>query len=418
MGREVKRPTPGNYPIQRGFTAWFLRHFFDLLMGLVSLSQWVTVWWLVSLPVPVVLHVVGTLGFFLINSFLVGGLHRFGGRPPRQNRLTEIYFATAFTSVMCFAFLLAAAGIAQVVALLQSIVIAAGATTVPLAGSVWSGFHAATRMGFIAIGLTFLYGYTIGQKRLRVRHLDIPVPGLPAGLDGITLAQISDVHLGQNLDPQQLRGYIEAVNQIDADLVCVTGDIVDSPRTDLDLYMPIFAGLRARHGVLAILGNHDHSSGAERVVAALHRYTDFVVLRDRQLPIRIDDATLHVIGLDDRGLDWARGLREDVVLEWLHAEVPTGAPVVLLVHRPDTFEHAARLGIPLTLSGHTHGGQIGIPWFNGRSLNPSRILTAFDRGLFRRGQAHLYTNCGLGVTSQKLRLATPREISVFHLRRP
>ncbi len=400
-----------------GFTAWYLRHFFDLLMAFISVSQWVTLWWLVGRSVPVVVHILGTAGFYATNMYLAGGFRRFGRMPPRQGHLARLYFATAFTSVVCFLFLVLAAGVAGGLSLLQASVFAAYGDLLGGNEALWSSFGTATRLGFAGIGLTFLYGYTIGQRRIRTRRFDIPVPHLPAALDGLSIAQISDIHMGLNLDREQLAGYVDRVNRLDADMICVTGDMIDSARTDLDAYLPLFAGLRARYGVVAILGNHDHAAGAERVVDALRHYTDFTILRDQHLPLRIGDATLHVLGLDDRGLDWARGLRLDPVLSALHAEVPRGEPVLLLVHRPDTFEHAAKLGIPLTLSGHTHGGQVGIPWFNGRSLNPSRVLTEFDRGLFRRGATFLYTNPGLGVTSQKLRLATPREITLFRLRR-
>jgi predicted MPP superfamily phosphohydrolase len=88
--------------------------------------------------------------------------------------------------------------------------------------------------------------------------------------------------------------------------------------------------------------------------------------------------------------------------------------VLLLTHRPDVFGQAAEAGVALTLSGHTHGGQLGIPW-RGRHRNLAEFVTVFSRGLYRRGMAHLYVNAGLGVTGQRIRLFTPREISVFDL---
>ena len=92
-----------------------------------------------------------------------------------------------------------------------------------------------------------------------------------------------------------------------------------------------------------------------------------------------------------------------------------GVPVLLLVHRPDLFDQAAASSVPLTLSGHTHGGQIAIPWFGGRRRNLAEFITPFHRGLYRAGDSALYVNSGLGVTGQRIRLCTPREISVFEL---
>jgi predicted MPP superfamily phosphohydrolase len=177
-------------------------------------------------------------------------------------------------------------------------------------------------------------------------------------------------------------------------------------------YFPLLAQLRARHAVIAILGNHDHYAGANRVEEALRRYTPFIVLRDAHVRLDIGGTPLNVIGLDDRGIDWARGVTATPYL----AEAMTGRSeeaVVVLCHRPDIFHQSAALGAGLTLSGHTHGGQIALPWLNGRRFNPARIVTRFDRGLFRENGSYLYVNSGLGCTMQRLRLWTPREILVI-----
>src|SRR6185369_3874103 len=161
------------------------------------------------------------------------------------------------------------------------------------------------------------------------------------------------------------------------------------------------------------LGNHDHYAGAERVVDQLRRWTPFRVLRDSAVTLDLDGTALHVIGLYDRGRDWARGVRSDGRLAQLLAEAPAGAPILLLAHRPDIFPQAAAAGVALTLSGHTHGGQLALP--GGRRRNLAAFITRFDRGLYSDGDSYLYVNCGLGVTGQRIRLFTPREITVFEL---
>jgi hypothetical protein len=98
--------------------------------------------------------------------------------------------------------------------------------------------------------------------------------------------------------------------------------------------------------------------------------------------------------------------------------LPDGEPVLLLCHRPDIFPQAAAGGVALTLSGHTHGGQLGVPWFNGRVRNLAEFITRFDRGLFEHRGSYLYVNCGLGVTGQRIRLCTPREITLIEARSP
>lgn len=396
-------------------TTWFFRNFFHFLLGLVCVSQWSTLWWLIAPGPgwPLWLHAAGIVAFWVVNARLAQGAGRFGRKPPSPNAFLRFYFAAAFASVFCFVFLALANTARAILAALDALLQASTSLAVPLPSD--DGFTTFVRIGIAGIALTFVYGYTIGQRRLRVRSIDIPVPSLARELADFRIAHITDIHMGQNLDPEQLAAYVERVNQLDADLICVTGDMIDSPRTDMDLFLPIFAKLRARHGVYVILGNHDHSAGAERVVAAFRRHTAFILLRDTHRPVQVGDAALHIIGMDDRGLDWARGLRRDAHLETLFGQVPAEAPVVLLNHRPDLFDHAATLGIVLTLSGHTHGGQIAMPWITGRYLNPSRFITPFDRGLYERNGCYLYTNCGLGVTSQRVRICTPREIAVFRL---
>lgn len=398
---------------------WFFGHFFQILLVLVCASQWVTGWWLLTAgtPLPYWTHAAGILLLWLINVRIARGSDRFGRNMPAGQIALRLYVATAFASVFAFAFLALASSLRWLWLGIESVLFAQSTGVIPAPIDSGAGFVAFTHAGILLIGFTFLYGYTIGQSRLRVRTFDVPVADLPPSLDGVRVAHISDIHMGQNLEPDQLAAYVERVNQLDPDLICITGDMIDSARTDMDLFLPIFAELRARFGVYAILGNHDHAAGAERVVAALQRHTRFVVMRDEQRPVSIRGGELHIIGLDDRGVDWARGIHRDPHLDSLFARVPRGAPVVLLNHRPDLFDHASHLGIALMLAGHTHGGQIAMPWITGRYLNPSRLITPYDRGLFVRGRSTLYTNCGLGVTAQRVRICTPREIGVFRLRR-
>ena len=108
-------------------------------------------------------------------------------------------------------------------------------------------------------------------------------------------------------------------------------------------------------------------------------------------------------------------MQSDAALAGLLEAAPAGVPVLLLSHRPDIFHQAAASRVALTLSGHTHGGQLAVPWFGGRRRNLAEFITPFDRGLYRRSDSVLYVNSGLGVTGQRIRLLTPREVSVFEL---
>jgi predicted MPP superfamily phosphohydrolase len=205
------------------------------------------------------------------------------------------------------------------------------------------------------------------------------------------------------------------VNALAPDLICVTGDLVDRPETCAEAF-PTLARLRARHGVFVTLGNHDTRAGADTVTAALRRLTPFRILRNERTDVAIGGAVLTLLGVDDLGRDWARGVLEHPALPPLAAGLPAGRPVIVLSHRPDCFPQAARLGAALMLSGHTHGGQLALPWPGRRTRNLAQFMTAFDRGLYRDRDATLYVNRGLGFSGQKIRLFTPREIACLTLR--
>jgi predicted MPP superfamily phosphohydrolase len=400
--------------LRSALNRWFFRHFFSLLLYAISAAQWMFLWWLLwpQPTTPAVIHIAGIVAVCVINRRITGG--RFARHHPRR-AWRRAYDAFAFTSLFCSLFLLLVHGLGSAAQLFVATVAAAMPGRAPAAAA---GLEIAFQwLGNGGVGLicfAFAYGYTLGQARLRVTRLRLPLRGYER-LGDLRIAQITDIHVGQNLGLEQLESFVALVNRQDADLICITGDIADNAGSDLALFFPVLARLRARHGVIAILGNHDHYAGARRVEEALRQYTDFIVLRDEHVRLDIGGVPLHVIGLDDRGIDWARGVTEAPYLADTMAALPAGEAVLVLCHRPDIFRQSSVLGAGLTLSGHTHGGQIGLPWVDGRSINPARIVTPFDRGLFGDNGSYLYVNCGLGVTGQRVRLCTPREVLVVEV---
>ena len=155
------------------------------------------------------------------------------------------------------------------------------------------------------------------------------------------------------------------------------------------------------------MGNHDYFTEGELVAAALDR-AGLTVLRNRGVTLRRDEGALYVAGADDT---WTH--RHDVAAA-LTAR-PANAPVVLLAHDPALFPEAVSHGVDLTLSGHTHGGQIGLPGFSHR-LNLARVMTRFTTGIYRSGKSTLYVNRGLGTTGPPVRLAVAPEIALLTLR--
>lgn len=392
----------------------FFRAFFPLLLGAIAIAEWAVMARLlgrVGIGPPFLLHLVGPALIYALNRWLATRL-RVGGRRPRWLRL---YTGFAFTSVFCGLFLLFAAlawgGLLSAVAMAR---IGGLGWHVDLA-SVERPFAALVDLGLSAIAGLFLVGYTVGRRALTVTRLRIAVSGLPPALAGFRIAHLSDLHVGQYLDTDELEAHVRRVNDLAPDLVCITGDLVDRADTCTRAF-PVLAGLRARHGVLVTLGNHDVAAGADAVTRALRRHTPFTVLRDASVDVVVDGARLTVLGVDDLGRDWARGVPEHPALPRLASGTRAGAVVVVLSHRPDCFPQAAALGAHLVLSGHTHGGQLGVPGLLGRRVrNLAEFITRYDRGVFRQGAATLVVSRGLGFTGQPVRLFTPREIGCLEL---
>jgi uncharacterized protein len=391
----------------------FFGSFFRLLLGFIALAEWASVAWILrgtGLRPPLALHVLAPLAIFELNRRIV--LRRRGGeRRPRAllDALVRGYVAFAFTSIFCALFLIVAAVPAMAGMLLAPLAPPA------LGAAIGHGYLWLVNAGFATTGALLVYGYVFGVRALDVSHVRVTVRSLPPALAGFRIVHISDLHIGQHLDVRELAEHVRRVNALEPDLVCITGDVVDRAET-CRLAFPTLAGLRARHGVLVTLGNHDFYAGADLVTEAFRRLTPFTVLRDDSVRLEVDGASLFVAGVDDLGRDWARGVLEHPALPRLAARAPTGAPLLVLSHRPDCFVQAARLGAALMLSGHTHGGQLALPSRVGRRApNLARFISRFDRGLYRDGDATLYVNRGLGFTGQKVRLFTPREIACLEL---
>ena len=394
----------------------FFRVFFRLLLAAIALGQWMVIARILARAGVTVVpahHVLGALAFYGLDLALMRRM-----RTRRSGRLLAVYTGIAFTSV--FGALLIAS--AELLWLVLRVTAPPG---VALAGFVppvdparWQAlFDATVDAALVATGALFLFGYTHGRRALAMTRTPVPIAGLPAVFEGFRIVHLSDLHLGTYLGAAELAEHVARVNALAPDLVCITGDLVDRAVTCAELF-PVLADLRARHGVLVTLGNHDVAAGAEAVANGVRTLTPFTLLRNARVAIERDGAHLTVVGLDDLGRDWARGVLEHPALPALTRDLPAGESLVVLTHRPDCFEQAAALGAHLVLAGHTHGGQIGLPMpFGRRVRNFAEFMTRYDRGTFRSDAATLIVSNGLGFTGQPVRLFTPREIGCLELRR-
>jgi predicted MPP superfamily phosphohydrolase len=390
-------------------------HFFEILTVSGALAAWGLLCWLAA---PAVSQASPALHLLmpLLLALLIWGPARRAERRPATSRQAEraatVILATAFVALACAAALAVSAGLWALVrlpgALDAEAMVAPSVADEVLYGP---GFRVFAEAVLVLTAGTLVYGFLGGQRRFEITRLTVELPGLPPDAHGLRVIHLSDLHLGPTADRAALRSAIDRVLAIEPDVVCVTGDIVDSPATDLEAWIPELTRLTARHGVYAILGNHDRFTGAERVTAALRRWTTWRVLRDEVAVVRIGTAELHLLGLEDRADPVAPRLAA------LRARVPEGAAMVLLAHHPDVFEQALAAGVPLTLAGHTHGGQIAPPGLP--HVNIARLLISrYDRGTFTRAGRHLHVNRGLGTSGQPVRVGVPAEITTLSLVAP
>jgi predicted MPP superfamily phosphohydrolase len=209
----------------------------------------------------------------------------------------------------------------------------------------------------------------------------VPIANLPAAWDGLSLVQISDLHLAPCFDRRYFEAVVEIASGWEADLVAFTGDLIDHDEA-LDWVVPVLSPLRGRLGTFAILGNHDRCHQPRRIRREIAR-AGFTDLDGRWTSFAFEGASLAVGGTS---YPWGRRLKPEAM--------PDADFRILLSHSPDQFPRAGRWGVNLVLSGHNHAGQIRLPVL-GPIFMPSIYSRRFDRGFFRAGRSLLYVSQGI-----------------------
>ena len=258
---------------------------------------------------------------------------------------------------------------------------------------------------------TIGYGALIGRTDFCVREVDIPLAGLPPGLDGLRILQLSDIHLSAFLSEAEFARVVDAALCLHPQLAVITGDLVSGHRDPLDACIRQLARVKADAGVFGCLGNHERYIHAEDYTARQSAHLGIRILRGQAQTLRFGNATLNLAGLDfasqrDRG-------------RYLHGAerlIVPGATNILLQHNPDVFPTAARMGYHLLLAGHTHGGQVAVEILD-RSINPARFFTPYVYGLYRQGNAAAYVTRGIGTIGIPARIGARPEISLLRLRK-
>jgi len=243
----------------------------------------------------------------------------------------------------------------------------------------------------------------VEAARVRVKEVRVPLRRLPAALDGFTIVQITDVHIGPTLGKEFLETIVAQANALEPDVIAITGDLVDATVAEIGPTIEVLKDLRARHGVYFVTGNHEYYAG-------VHAWCRFLpkigirVLRNERVSIGEGDASFDLAGIDDFSAHDATDDHGPDLPRALAGRDPS-RELVLLAHQPRAVKQAAELGVGLQLSGHTHGGQIW-PWRYFVYLQQP-----FVAGLGREKDTWIYVSCGTGFWGPPFRLGAPPEVT-------
>ena len=260
------------------------------------------------------------------------------------------------------------------------------------------------------LGLSAVSAYArlIEPYHYLISETDIFIPNLPERFEGFRITQLTDIHHSKILGIEEVQRVVQLAQQTRPDMFVLTGDYATTYRRYIEPCAEALSSLNAPEGVWAVLGNHDHYTDPELTMRALER-NHIAVLNNINTSLRRGPDSIQLSGVDDwtwNSADWRKALAG------LKQEIPT----VLLSHQPSVFDFDLPKHISLILSGHTHGGQIRLPWVG----SPARFATKdlrFAQGLFQKGDMQLYVSSGTGVIGLPVRFGVRPEIALLRLRR-
>lgn len=263
------------------------------------------------------------------------------------------------------------------------------------------------RMRAIGVGgmtvALMLLGASGAIRTPKVKRVEVRIKGWPQALSGYRIVQMSDIHIGTLIRRRFAEGLVARCNELEADVIAITGDLVDGSVHHLADEVAPFGRLRARDGVYFVTGNHDSYSGADPWVRKLEEL-GFNVLRNRRVTLERNGAQFQIAGVNDLSsarLNPPGGHDLPAALDGWTPQTP----LVLLAHDPRTFDQAHPRGVHLQLSGHTHGGQMW-PFYG-----LVRLQTRYVSGHYQSGESQLYVSLGTGYWGPPMRVGAPAEIT-------
>jgi predicted MPP superfamily phosphohydrolase len=274
--------------------------------------------------------------------------------------------------------------------------------------------RAILRKGLIVLAGSAFAGSSYGTLRrdkFEITHISIPIKNLPDNFHEFTIALISDIHSSIFMQKEKMQRYAAVVNSLEADLIAVPGDFVNSMVDEVYPFAEAFSELKAPHGIYGVLGNHDFYTRRVEVVAQQVESCGIKLLRNDRIMIEKGEQKLLLLGIDDTGSRtlanrWVENIIERTTLH---------APTILLCHRPYYFQQFAQQQIDLTLSGHTHGGQIVLGKLDRDVIAPARMVSPYVAGLYTIESSNMYVSRGIGTVGIPIRLNCPPEVTKITL---
>ncbi|HAY34568.1 MAG TPA: metallophosphoesterase [Ignavibacteria bacterium] len=291
-----------------------------------------------------------------------------------------------------------------------------------------------SRRTFIKTSAALVSGYAfigattgvLSKNDYEIENIDLKIADLPEELKGTTISFISDIHSGPYMNENLMREYSEVLNELNSDLILISGDLTNSQKEEAFPLVNAFKDLKAKYGVYSSLGNHDYFSDADFVSRVINTESPVKILRNKSELININGKDLCIMGIEDTRQSGSNP--DNILIKYLDETIDKTkklfteknlefdrTPKIALFHKPYFFEEIENRGIDLYLSGHTHGGQVVLAKFGDINLSFAGAVSKYISGLYKLPASQMYVSRGLACVALPIRLNCPPEITRIKL---
>lgn len=291
-----------------------------------------------------------------------------------------------------------------------------------------------SRRAFLTASAAIVSGYAFGGSAIgvidstdcEINHIDIKIDNLPGEIKGTTITLLSDIHSGPYMKENEMKEYVDRINDLNSDFIMIPGDLTNSDRAEAIPFAKAFKNLKASKGIYASLGNHDYFSDPEYISGVVANETPISLLRNESAFININGKDLCILGVEDTRQSGSK--TDTILMEYLDktvqdmhkkiAEKNTGInsiPKIVLFHKPYFLEDINNYNLDLVLSGHTHGGQVVLAKFGNLNLSFAGAVSKYVSGLYEFEKTKMYVSKGIGCVALPIRLNCKPELTKITL---